>query len=760
MNLKHSNKKETDLFKDLNLSDSSGIGDLFLNAFYQDPTTFFLIHDCFQQQEAVQIRLINQKARDLLSLPKSGKSLPSIFAIVPREDIDKLLMENLKPGQIKYMDRKFLDSGGEILIISSLNLCFDSGIGKIVFCIGPDITSRTLRHQKLKYNEYYYRKLVRNLPGTDIHLIDRDLNIVLSDGSEMVNYGRNPSDFENKPLKMVVSEEVFSRIHPYLKKAFLNQSVKAEIHYGDQWYQYHFRFIDDFENRDGYCMLLIRNITEEREFQERNRLLSAIIDNSNNHASIKDLDLRFIAANQALVRDSGLSSEKDFLGKTDIEVFGDHPHIRKYMENEKKAQFLSPGESLTFEEEFITPQGESRYSLTKKFPVFREDTLIATANISLDITELRQTQNKLEESEKKYKLLVENQGEGIGIVDENEVFTYANEKGEEIFGVKKGQLKGRYLTDFLDNKNFKLIEKQILLRKKGTKSSYEVMIRDAMGNLKYLLVTATPYFDEKKNFSGTYAIFRDITTRKLTEKALKDSEEKLRVANQDKDRLFSIIGHDLRNPFNTVLSITSLIIEEFEEMDRENLMKYLRLIQVSSINSMDLLENLLQWSSSKTGKINFQPEILIVSDLVRETMQLVNESALVKDIQIINEIDTGMEVKADRNMLKTIFRNLITNAIKFSYPGGKIILSGMKKKDFVEFSVKDFGIGMSEEILNTLVSGNNSKSRTGTAKENGSGLGLTLCYDFLKKHQGGLTIKSSPGKGAEFLFTLNQRKIS
>ncbi len=760
MNLKRSNIKEPELFKELKMFATPAIGELFLNAFYQDQNTFFLIHDCFQQEGTDLIRLINQKARDLLGITEARKDLPSLKKIVPEEDISRLLNEKLKPGEIAYMDRKFLKPAGEIITISSLNLCFDSGTGKIVFCIGPDTTHRTQRHQKLKYNEYYYRNLVRNLPGTDIHLIDKDLNIVMSDGSEMTKYEKFPADFENKPLKMVVSDHVYELVHPFVLKALLKKPGSAEIHYGDQWYQYNFRYITDFENKDGYCMLLIRNITEERTFQERIRLLSAIIENSNNHASIKDLDLRFIAANQALVRDSGLNSEGDFLGKTDIEVFGDHPHVRKYLENERQAQSLGPGESLSIEEEFITPRGDIIHSLTKKFPVFRDNKLIATANISIDITELKETRKKLEQSERKYKLLVENQGEGIGIVDENEVFTFANEQGEEIFGVKKGELIGRHLPDFLDKKNTKLIDKQIQLRKKGSQSSYEVMIRDAMGNQKYLLVTATPYFDEKHNFSGTYAIFRDITQRKLTEKALKESEEKLKLANQDKDRIFSIIGHDLRNPFNTVLSIANLILDEFDEMDRESLLKYLRLIQVSSKNSMALLENLLQWSRSKTGKISFQPEELIISELLKETIPLLNEAALVKDIRISNEIGDELRVVADRNMLMTIFRNLMSNAIKFSYPGGKIILSALKRNAMVEFSIKDFGIGMSEEIVNTLLSGNNSKSRTGTAKEDGSGLGLSLCYDFIKKHNGELTIKSSPGQGAEFIFTINQSKTS
>jgi signal transduction histidine kinase/ligand-binding sensor domain-containing protein len=235
---------------------------------------------------------------------------------------------------------------------------------------------------------------------------------------------------------------------------------------------------------------------------------------------------------------------------------------------------------------------------------------------------------------------------------------------------------------------------------------------------------------------------------------LEETNKQLSLLNATKDKLFSIIAHDLRNPFHTVMGFSELLITSFEKLPVEKTKKYLHLIHTSSTGGNILLENLLQWSRSQTGKINFEPEVLDLSDVANQVAIFLEIDAHRKNIVIHNLIETGTFVYADPNMLLTIIRNLISNAIKFTGENGEIKVLSLNDTHFVEISVADNGVGISENDQLNLFDINKNISTKGTNEEKGTGLGLILCKEFVERHNGKIWVESAPGKGSKFKFTI------
>lgn len=226
-----------------------------------------------------------------------------------------------------------------------------------------------------------------------------------------------------------------------------------------------------------------------------------------------------------------------------------------------------------------------------------------------------------------------------------------------------------------------------------------------------------------------------------------------------KDRFLSIMSHDLRGPFNSMLGFAGILNDEFEDLEKEDQKKYVSLIYKGIDNTFKLLENLLYWSYTQSGTIEFAPSKTNVHQLCQEILDIINISADQKNINLINKIPESAVVFADKNMLSTIIRNLISNAIKFTPRGGEIIISlkGMLIKDgnqMMQFSVKDNGVGMSKMVQSKLFDMSEISSTTGTENETGTGLGLVLCKEFTDKHKGKIWVESEKDNGSEFIFTI------
>lgn len=243
-------------------------------------------------------------------------------------------------------------------------------------------------------------------------------------------------------------------------------------------------------------------------------------------------------------------------------------------------------------------------------------------------------------------------------------------------------------------------------------------------------------------------------TLKSQNETIKSQNSRLEVLISTRDRLFSIIAHDLRSPFNTILGFSELLIENLKDFKPAEIIKYIKYINNNATSTLDLLENLLDWAKNQTGQMDFNPKNLKLNPLIKEVVVSLEPSSLTKDIHLCYTPLFEVEVYADNNLLKTILRNLIQNSIKFTHNGGKIEIFVEKKQKQIEISVTDNGVGMSAAIKNNLFLIDKTKINKGTADEKGSGLGLVLCREFVEKHKGKIWVKSKKGQGSTFSFTI------
>jgi signal transduction histidine kinase len=243
---------------------------------------------------------------------------------------------------------------------------------------------------------------------------------------------------------------------------------------------------------------------------------------------------------------------------------------------------------------------------------------------------------------------------------------------------------------------------------------------------------------------------------------LKKSEEKLHLKNEElekliaeRDRFYSIVAHDLRSPFNSFLGLTQVLADGYSGMTMEEIEKIARNLEKSAINLFGLLENLLSWSLAQQGLMQFQPRLVVLVSEVEECTILLLQQAKKKSLAINTNIDSRILVFADTGMLKTVLRNVLSNAIKFSLAGGEITVTASERADgWTEICIMDTGIGMPLEVRDKLFIDKSHLPRKGTAGEPGTGLGLMLCSEFIAIHKGKIRIDSAPEKGTAFYVSL------
>ena len=261
------------------------------------------------------------------------------------------------------------------------------------------------------------------------------------------------------------------------------------------------------------------------------------------------------------------------------------------------------------------------------------------------------------------------------------------------------------------------------------------------------------------NYDGTISkleIFRDITDRKKTEKEIKKQNKQLKELNATKDKFFSIIAHDLKSPFSAILGFSNILVKNHKKYDDEKREKMISAVNNSANSAFKLLENLLTWARSQSGVIKYLPEKLHLKILLFETMFDLQAQADKKNIIVLDAISENDIIFADNNMLATILRNLISNAIKFTSNSGTIIISSEKQENsnFIEISVEDTGVGIPKDTIDNLFRIDKNTSTQGTENETGTGLGLILCKEFVEKHNGKIWVESEEGKASTFSFTI------
>jgi len=235
---------------------------------------------------------------------------------------------------------------------------------------------------------------------------------------------------------------------------------------------------------------------------------------------------------------------------------------------------------------------------------------------------------------------------------------------------------------------------------------------------------------------------------------LNEANAQLKNLNIDKDLFISILGHDLKNPFNNILGFSKILTDEIESLNKEEITDIANNITISVNITNNLLEEILLWAKTQQGKIPFKPQILDFRDICKNILEVLKSNAITKNIAINYSSQVEIRIFADIDMFKTVLRNLVSNAIKFTNSGGKINISAELNYENVTISVSDNGVGILSDHLSKLFDISEVQSTQGTEGETGTGLGLLLCKEFVEKHGGKIWVDSEVGKGSNFKFTL------
>lgn len=314
-----------------------------------------------------------------------------------------------------------------------------------------------------------------------------------------------------------------------------------------------------------------------------------------------------------------------------------------------------------------------------------------------------------------------------------------------------------------DDEHFKSLFAKAL---SGEPQKFEWTIRrkDGETTQKEITFNKSQYYDH----DVVVAIGRDLGESKKVEQELLRYNEELKESNMSKDKFFSILAHDLKNPFQGLLGFIDLLYEDLDELSNAQIKEYLSNVRNASYHTYALLENLLEWSRIQSGKMPFTPAIFNIKDEIDSVISVLDSNARSKNIKLINEVDDDIEVEADRNMIHSVIQNLVTNSIKFSNSKGRVVIrcrvplnyvrrydnSDPGERQWLEISISDNGIGIPEEILPKLFKLNGQYSQAGTANEPGTGLGLVLCHEMVEKNGGRIWAESIAGQGTTFIFTV------
>jgi len=372
--------------------------------------------------------------------------------------------------------------------------------------------------------------------------------------------------------------------------------------------------------------------------------------------------------------------------------------------------------------------------------------------------ELIKAKEKVEESEERFALVIDASETGIWDwnIETNEVFF--SEQWKRQIGYEDHEIKNDFGSwiELLHPNEKEACQNavQTYLNNPVEHFILEFRFRHKDGSYRWIHNKASSIKNKDGNVVRMFGVHTDITDHKQAELHIKHQNEELKKLNTTKDKFFSIIAHDLKIPFNSIIGFSELLVKQINEKDYDGIKKYAGIILQSSQRAMELLMNLMEWSRSQTGRIKFNPERFDLTVFINNITLLFDDIAGQKTIVIKNEIPPNAHVFADQAMINTVLRNLISNAIKFTKPGGEIILSVTEGKKELTVSVKDNGIGIPNDRINKLFRIDENLSTQGTSNEAGTGLGLLLCKEFIEKHKAKIWVESEEGMGSTFYFTL------
>jgi PAS domain S-box-containing protein len=533
-------------------------------------------------------------------------------------------------------------------------------------------------------------------------------------------------------------------------------------------------------------------------------LLQQFFDNMPDRIYFKDRQSRFVLANKFVSAIHGHEDPRNLIGKTDFDFY-DKEMAQPFFDDEQR--IMKEGKPMINKEERgLDMNGNEIIVSTTKIPIRdNSNQIIGIIGLGRDISSQKNTERALQENTEKLmevNALLEERHEEIEqiseelrmqaehlenvnreleklslvasktsnvvlITDATGEIEWVNEGFREKYEMELEAFKALYGSNLRKISSYHAIDEALDSITQNRKSIvYVSEFTDKNGVKTWSQTNLTPIFDQDDEITNLVLIDSDITVLKNAEAQIREQNAEITAKSDElsrliaaRNKLLSIIGHDLKNPLNSIIGFSDLLVREEASLDKDKVKQYIEIIFNSSLSAQQLLDNLLNWARTQTGKINVEPTVVNLRDLVENVLPLQMGAASAKNVQLINKIDEKVNLFADRNMISTIIRNLASNAIKYSMEGGQVLFSGKAAGDEVIFKITDRGVGMDQETVQHLFKLDKMKSKPGTAGEDGTGLGLIICKEFVEKNDGKIEVTSKPGKGSTFTIYLPSKTL-
>jgi len=634
--------------------------------------------------------------------------------------------------------------------------------GSMIVVLFTNITERYIIEQQLQTSEERFRNILSHTddliltvePDGEITYINDKFSTALGFSTDIIG-----TNFRNLIDPMYLGKNTFD-----LKEFKNNPDKKIELPIISK-FGTSLRFIVRFapqlsanttiKNYYGF----LYEITSIKKTEKDLLLFKSLFETSLDGIAIM-ADGKIVLSNDAFAKIFGYKKKEDIITYNMLEFTSSSDSLRvtEYL------QLIEQRKEVPGRFEFLAKRKDRTVFYVEISPsVFNIESRTYTVIYARDFTERKRAQQAIRESEEKYRNITENIDDFLFTFERIDHILrplFYTSSVEKITGYTQSEflsdstllLKIIYPDDFTAAKK-KL--KSVLRSKIQVSEELEFRIINKHGNIVWVRTKINIVRTTAGKISKVYGLVSDISLRKKAEEELTRSTENLVKLNDTKDKFISIISHDLRTPFSSILGFTELLLVD-EELNEDEKKQYVRFIQESSKSMLALVNSLLDWTRLQTGRIKFEPEKIHAENIIRNSINSLSGTAFQKNINIVSRVDENITVYADESLMMQVFNNLISNSIKFTKPGGEIVISAIPsvKTRFYEFSVKDNGVGIKPENLPSLFRIDAKFSSEGTAGERGTGLGLSLVNEIIEKHGGIIWVESDYGFGSEFKFTL------
>ena len=708
------------------------------------------------------IKFFNNAAEKCFNtLPDSyGKFVGDIIGQFDKSYFNKIKDELEKSGYWKTSLSLFKENKQKETYEVKFALTKNRAHPIIISC--SDITDRAVFESRLKSSEETFRSII-NQAGELICSMDVSGDIFYVNNTFTEKLGYRDEEIIERNITNFISPDYLTA-NVFDLSLFDQRKTRIELPLVDNkgnripTLAYFKSSVNEKTGRKFFTVYFV-DISDKYLVDKKLELYNAIFESVTDGIALSSQG-KIILCNDSFTEIFGYRNSTELMGQQILDLVSndDIYRVAEYL------QLLEMKKNAPGRFEFLgRKKDNSRFFTEVASSTFVQDRKTYVVFVTRDVTERKRAQQAIRESEEKYRNITEN-------IDD---FLYTFERTGSIlrpvfYTSSVERITGYSQTDFLTESRLilKIIHpddfdeakrhlKRLLNSRIQNSDEFELRIINKQGNVVWIRNKINLIRSADGLIIKMYGLISDITLRKKAQDELKRSTDNLIKLNETKDRFISIISHDLRTPFSSILGFTDLLLND-EGLNEEEKRQYIEFIRESSQSMLLLVNSLLDWTRIQTGRIKFEPEKSEAGKIIENSINTLIGTAIQKNISIVSEVEDDLYVFADKGLFLQVFNNLISNSIKFTRAGGRITISGRPavQTRFYEFSVKDTGTGIRKENLNKLFNVDTKFSSEGTAGEKGTGLGLSLVKEIIEKHGGEIRVESEYGTGTEFIFTV------